>query len=165
MAPIDIGIGLNSGDMSVGNMGSDTVRSYTVMGDSVNLGSRLEGINKKYGTRIIISEFTYAHVKDTFYCREVDWVRVKGKQQPVKIYELIAEGDPPAEKAEMLKCFREGYGLYRERRFIEAVDAFKRSHAADPTDELSMKYIELCEEYVAEPPPTDWDGVSNIKEK
>lgn len=165
LPPIDIGIGLNSGDMSVGNMGSDTVRSYTVMGDNVNLGSRLEGINKKYGTRIIISEFTYAHVKDAFVCREVDWVRVKGKTKPVKIYELVSEGPPPEPKATLLKHFNHGYQLYRERRFIEALEAFRQAHAADNTDELSEKYIEVCEGYIAEPPPADWDGVSNMKEK
>jgi adenylate cyclase len=91
---INIGIGLNSGVMTVGNMGSNLRMNYTLMGDNVNLGSRLEGTNKEYGTNIIISEYTYGLVKDKFVVRELDNVRVKGKNKPVGIYELVdrAEG-------------------------------------------------------------------------
>jgi len=95
---IHIGIGLNSGIMTVGNMGSKLRMNYTLMGDHVNLGSRLESTNKEYGTGIIISEFTYAHVKDKFIVRELDNIRVKGKNKPVLIYELVdclESLDPP----------------------------------------------------------------------
>ena len=162
---IDIGIGLNSGEMSVGNMGSNTVRSYTVMGDSVNLGSRLEGINKQYGTRIIISEFTQKAVGDSFVVREIDWVKVKGKKLPVRIFELMSEGAPSAEQKSLLEPWNTGFQQYHNKEFEAAIQSFTQALNISPNDEASKMYVERCQDLLREPPPADWDGVFTMTTK
>jgi adenylate cyclase len=163
---IDIGIGLNSGLMRVGFMGSARMRNYTLLGDNVNLGSRLEGTNKNYGTHIIVSETTYKAAADVVHGRWLDAVRVKGKKEPVNIYEVIGKGPVPAGVAAFAAPFEEGLNLYRAQKWDEAEAKFKAAVAArggsDPPSEV---YLERIEHFRHEPPPNDWDGVYEFKTK
>jgi adenylate cyclase len=163
---VDIGIGINSGIMSVGNMGSNQRFDYTVMGDNVNLASRLEGTNKAYGTHIIISEFTYGLCKNDVVVRELDLIRVKGKHEPVRIYELVGKaGTVDAKVMQKITTFETGLAHYRKREWDLAEAAFKAVLAQFPDDETSEIFLERVAEHREEGMPDDWDGVYVMKTK
>jgi len=162
---VGIGIGLNSGIMSVGNMGSEAVFDYTVIGDNVNLGSRLEALNKGYGTQILMSEFTAAAAGEDFLTRELDRVRVKGKQTPVTIYELV--GRVPADDRTRLKleAFAHGIATYRSRDFAAAEADFSRILTEFPEDGPARLYLGRCRALREVPPASDWDAVETLTSK
>ncbi|MBU2549063.1 MAG: adenylate/guanylate cyclase domain-containing protein, partial [Proteobacteria bacterium] len=163
---LDIGIGLNSGPMVAGNMGSETRFDYTVMGDSVNLGSRLEGACKQYGVNIIIGEMTFEQVKSAMYCRELDSVAVKGKAQPVRIFELLGEpGRVPEDRLRLARAFQSGLTAYRHQMWDQAHKVFSALHHHYPDDRPTKLYIERVAELTANPPGPSWDGVYVMKTK
>ncbi|MGE5505307.1 MAG: GAF domain-containing protein [Actinomycetota bacterium] len=165
--PVDIGIGLNTDQVVSGNIGSPKRMDYTVIGDGVNLASRLESATKQYKAKILISEFTRARLKGTYRMREVDRVVVKGKTKPVAVFEVLefhTDTSFPNMKG-VLDTFAYGLKAYRSARFDEAEKAFADALALHPGDGCSQVYLDRCKVLKADPPGPDWDGVWVMKSK
>jgi class 3 adenylate cyclase len=163
---LSIRIGVNTGTMIVGNMGSRTRMNYTVMGDSVNLASRLESANKQYGTRIMISEYVMKYVHDRIAVRELDILRVKGKVKPVRVYEVLARvGEVDREMLGLLDAYNEGLKLYRAGSWKDAENAFASAVKLCKDDGPSNIYLQRCREFIKSPPKPDWDGVWTLTSK
>jgi adenylate cyclase len=159
--PFSIRIGLNSGKVIAGNIGAVGKKmEYTVIGDNVNLASRLESSAKAYGVTILASEYIYEPTKDKFLFRELDYIRVVGKTQPIRVYEVIQALDEPMDEASeaIVEKFHNALKFYRDKNFKEALAIFV-SLRDEADDAASQVYIERCESFISTPPPGDWDGV------
>ena len=164
--PIYTRIGINTGEMVVGNMGTNRKMDYTIMGNSVNLASRLEGVNKQYGTWILISEPTFEEGGSDFLVRRLDRVRVVGINKPVRLYELLEEkafASPRQQEAQEL--FGDALELFEARNWEQAQSHFKRVLQLIPDDGPSQLYLKRIRKFKSKEPPQDWDGVFNLSLK
>jgi len=165
--PVRIGIGLNTDSIVSGNIGSPKRTDYTVIGDGVNLASRLESASKQYYSSILISDNTYSKLKGTYRMRKIDRVVVKGKTEPVSIYEVL---DYHTEESfpnmmEVVNNFSHGLACYQKAQWDKAIESFQRALAQNSSDKLSQMYIERCEHMKKNPPDGQWDGIWIMKSK
>lgn len=165
-APLFTRMGINTGEMVHGNMGTRQKKNYTIMGNHVNLAARLEGVNKQYGTAILISENTYEQLEGRFLCRKLDRVRVVGIHKPIRLFELVAEQDSAEpEVRERVERFHEGLARFEARDYAQGAAFFEDFLRKWPGDGPAETFLKRCQEYVQDPPPAHWDGVWNLTTK
>ncbi len=164
---LDMGVGLNTDSVVAGNIGSPKRMDYTIIGDGVNLASRLEGACKQYRARILLSELTHAKLKGVYRLREVDRVIVKGKSKPVAIFECLDYHDAQSfpNLMEVVGAFNEGLARYRDASFDRARQSFEQALKANPDDKLAALYRDRCKTLLENAPPADWDSTSVLAEK
>jgi len=165
--PLFTRLGINTGDMVVGFMGTPSKMDYTIMGNAVNLAARLEGVNKQYDTHgILISEYTHDQIGDGFITRPLSRVTVVGIPVPLRLYELLGlKEDATAEILNILKIWELALRNFESRNFEEAKKAFAAVYEKDPEDLTAKLYLSRCDKYIGAPPPADWNGVDNLSEK
>ncbi|MGE3541527.1 MAG: GAF domain-containing protein [Candidatus Tectimicrobiota bacterium] len=165
--PINIGIGISTDEVLSGNIGSMKRMDYTVIGDGVNVAARLESANKYYKTNILVSEFTFSELQDTYIFREIDSIQVKGKSQPVGVYEILDFHDEQSfpNLHDTIALYREGLRCYRQRQWQESIDYFQRALLLNEHDEPSRVYLSRCWYFRDTPPDASWDGVWVMESK
>ena len=164
---INVGIGISSGWVVSGNIGSQKRMDYTVIGDGVNLSSRLESVTKEYNCDIVISEFTYEKCQDKIWARELDVIRVKGKNKPVKVYQLIGDRHLvlSEETKKFIELYEKGRLAYMQQQFKQAIIYFTEAENINTGDLASLLHLQRCYSYLQNPPPNDWDGVHTMLTK
>jgi hypothetical protein len=164
--PLLTRIGINTGNMVVGNMGTQQKMDYTIMGNAVNLASRLEGVNKLYGTWILAAEDTVKETGGKILSRRLDRVRVVGIDMPIRLYEILELTDAAApELVKKVELFHTALDIFEQRDWTAAAAAFEAVLTAAPDDNPAKLYLQRCEEYRTKLPATDWDGVFTVSQK
>jgi adenylate cyclase len=165
-SPLLTRIGINTGDMVVGNMGTQKKMNYTIISSAVNLASRLEGVNKLYGTWVLATDATIQETKGRFLTRRLDRIRVMGINEAVRVYEILDfKADAPDALFEKAYLFHKALDRFEERNWKDAQDAFNEVKKLYPDDGPSSLYMERCRNYLMYPPGNNWDGIISMAEK